>query len=448
MTQSLADAIAQSGDPVELIRNSQAPPFIFPVKPEYSNWRSEQQAWEKTCALLDQSHHMADFFVTGPDALKFISGLAVNTFENFAVDKAKQFIAVNPDGYIIGDGILFYLAEESFDIVGLGPTIDWVQYNAEKSELDFKWERDDNSIARKGDPKLFRYELQGPNALKIVEKLTGGNVPDVKFFSMGRFNIAGMELQGLRHGMAGQPGFEFFGPYSEGEKVRSAILEAGEELGLVQVGAKGYSSANLESGWVPSPFAAIYSDSMKEYREWLPATGAGSLGGSYVSDDIEDYYVTPYDLGYAHAVAFDHDFIGREALEKLAENPPRKKVTLEWNADDVAAALQSLFEDGLPAKYIDLPKSRYAQHHMDAVQVDGRTVGISFDVGYAVNPQAFLSLAAIELEYAEPGTQVTVLWGENPNTSKPQVEPHRQVEMRATVHPVPYSREAREQYRK
>ena len=54
---------------------------------------------------------------------------------------------------------------------------------------------------------------------------------------------------------------------------------------------------------------------MKPYREWLPADGyegSGSIGGSFVSDRIEDYYLTPYDLGYGPFVKFDHDFVGRD----------------------------------------------------------------------------------------------------------------------------------------
>ena len=85
------------------------------------------------------------------------------------------------------------------------------------------------------------------------------------------------------------------------------------------VGGRAYSSNTLESGWIPSPLPAVYSgDSTRAYRKWAPATGYeanASIGGSFYSDDIEDYYFTPWDLGYGHIVKFDHDFIGREALE-------------------------------------------------------------------------------------------------------------------------------------
>jgi glycine cleavage system aminomethyltransferase T len=246
--------------------------------------------------------------------------------------------------------------------------------------------------------------------------------------------------------MAGQPGFELFGPWAEGDAIRAAILEAGADLGITQVGSMAYSSANLESAWVPSPVPAIFSgDGMDAYRAWLPAARAGSIAGSVDSPDIEDYYVTPWDLGYERSVNFDHEFIGKAALEKMAAT--RAKVTLVWDEEDVAAAIGSLFQDGLPAKYIALPKARYGFFQVDKVLLDGVQVGISHDCGYMVNEQTFASLASIDLAYATPGTKVTVLWGENPNSRKPAVEPHRQVEIRATVAPAPFSAEARENYR-
>src|SRR5262249_15513743 len=107
--ESLEAALARVGSPVDLLRNATARPYTFPVAPEFSNWRSEQQAWRETCALLDQSHHMADLFVRGPDALRLFGDLGVNNVSRFRPETAKQFVAVNHDGHLIGDGILFYL---------------------------------------------------------------------------------------------------------------------------------------------------------------------------------------------------------------------------------------------------------------------------------------------------------------------------------------------------
>ncbi|GHE80297.1 glycine cleavage system protein T [Amycolatopsis deserti] len=447
--ESLEAAIQRVGSPVELLRNSHVRPITFPVAPEFTNWRSEQQAWRTSCALLDQSHHMTDLYLSGTDALRLLSDFGVNTFKNFTPGKAKQYVAVNADGYFIGDAILFHLEEELFDVVGHPTVINWLQYNAETGDYDVTIERDENSYDRPaGPPKIYRYELQGPTAKPLMEKLTGEPLPDVKFFNMADFTIAGHRVRALRHGMAGQPGFELFGPWSEGEDVLAAILEAGKEFDLVRAGAKAYSTANLESGWIPTAVPAIFGPEMRGYREWLGATSLGSLGGSMDSADITDYYVTPYDIGYGRTVKFDHDFHGREALERIAGNPARTKVTLVWNPEDVAAAVRSLYEPGVPAKYLEMPKARYAFFQVDKVLHDGKPIGLSLDLGYIVNEQDFVSLATVDSEFATPGTEVTVLWGEEPNSAKPAVERHRQVEIRATVAPAPYVQEVRDSYRK
>jgi len=450
-SESLAAALARADSPVELLRNLSFPPSTFPVKPEFTNWRSEQRSWVETCALLDQSHHMTDLFIDGPDALRLLSDVGVNTFANFGVGKAKQFVAVNPEGYLIGDAILFHLEEESFDLVGHPMVIDWVTFNVERGDYKVTVERDDNSAVRtSAPPRLYRYELQGPTAAALIEQVSAAPLPDVKFFNMAEFTIAGRRVRGLRHGMAGQPGFELFGPWEDGDAVLSALLEAGKDHGLVRVGAKAYSTANLESGWVPAPLPALFSDDplLQEYREWLPVEKVGSIGGSLDSADIRDYYLTPYDIGYGKTVKFDHEFVGREALERMAAGTPsRTKVTLVWNADDVTAAIGSLYQPGPGAKYIDMPKARYATHHEDKVLKDGRPVGISLDCGYLANERVMVSLAALETEYAEPGTEVTVVWGEQPVSAKPAVEEHRQVEIRATVAPAPFVDFARENYR-
>nr|WP_274637257.1 aminomethyl transferase family protein [Microbacterium bovistercoris] len=451
MPESLSDALAEAASPVDLLRNAQSRPTIFPVTPEFTNWRSEQLAWRDSVALLDQSHHMTDLFISGPDALTLLRDVGVNSFANFGVDKAKQFVAVNHEGYLIGDAILFHLEEDVYDLVGWFMVLDWVQFIGETGDYDVTFERDANSLMRApgANPTLYRYEVQGPQALALMEKLTSGPVPPTKFFHMATFTIDGLAVRSLRHGMAGQPGFELFGPWEEGEAVRDAIIRDGEEFGLVLVGSRAYSSANLESAWVPSPLPAIFSgERMAEYREWLPANRAGSLAGSFASDDIEDYYLTPYDLGYGRSVAFDHDFIGRAALERHAAGPVRTKVTLVWNAEDVAAIQRSMYEPGLPAKYLEFPKSRYGVYQVDRVLADGTDVGVSHDVGYITGEQVFVSLASVDAAHAQPGTEVVVLWGEEPNSRKPAVERHRQVEVRATVAPAPYSSFARENYRK
>ena len=234
--KSLEDALKAAASPVEMLRNSQIGPYAFPVVPsEFTNWREEQRSWRESCALFDQSHHMTDLYIEGSDALRLLSDLGINTFKNFSVDKAKQFVACNYDGYVIGDAILFHLAENKFNLVGRPPAINWVQFHCETGDYDARVTRDERSAANKGSRLSYRYQVQGPNAGAVIEKATGAPQPDIKFFNMQTLTIGGCKVRALRHGMVGQPGWELFGPWSEGEKVRDALLAAGLPLQLAGI---------------------------------------------------------------------------------------------------------------------------------------------------------------------------------------------------------------------
>jgi vanillate/3-O-methylgallate O-demethylase len=449
---SLEEKLQAAKSAVEMARNSQIGPYVYPAVPsEFSNWREEQVAWRETSALFDQSHHMTDLYVEGPDVIRLLSDLGVNTFANAAVNKAKQFVACNHDGYVIGDGILFFLDENRVSLVGRPSAHNWVQYHAETGGYDVTVERDERTAVNPtGRRKLYRFQVQGPTALDVLAKATGGPLPEIKFFNMGELTIAGHKVRALHHGMSGAPGLELFGPWEEREDVRAAIVEAGQEFGLRQVGSRVYATNTLESGWIPCPLPAIFTgDELKAYREWLPADGyegTGSLGGSYYSDEITDYYLTPHDLGYWPFVKFDHEFVGRQALEEMGDEPKRRKVTLAWNGEDVAQAIGTQFEKGDPVKYIDIPLSNYSTWPYDKVLRDGELVGISSFSGYSYNERSYLSLAMIDVD-VEVGAEVTLVWGEEGGgSSKPVVERHRQAEIRAIVSPCPYSEVVRSTY--
>src|SRR5690606_24635492 len=146
------------------------------------------------------------------------------------------------------------------NLVGRPSVHNWVQYHCETGGYDVTLERDERTVARSGPivRKAYRYQVQGPRAIDLIAKVTGAKVPEVRFFNMTTFTIAGRTVRALRHGMVGQPGFELFGPWEDGEAVKAAIVAAGPEFGLRQSGSRTYSSNTLESGWIPSPLPAIY----------------------------------------------------------------------------------------------------------------------------------------------------------------------------------------------
>ena len=449
---TLQDKIDSVGDPLQMLRNAPAGPYQFPIKAEFTNWRDEQEAWRNGAVLFDQSYHMTDLYVEGPDTKRLCEFLAVNSMANWRRDVAKQFVHCNEDGHIVGDAIIFVLEENKANIVNKPMNANWVMYHAEKHGFDVEFDLDARALDNTGRRKGYRFEVQGPNAWGILEKLNGGPIEGFKFFGMGEINITGRRVRALRHGMAGAAGLELFGPFEDYDLIRDAILQAGEAEGLLAAGSKTYSTVAHESGWFPSPLPAIYTgDGLADYRRWLPADSLEanlSLGGSFIGKTVEDYYLTPYDIGYGHIVKFDHDFIGRDALEKKAGEPHRHKRTLRWAKEDVVKIFASMLGEGDRYKFLDMPASHYATCPYDEVRLNGGVVGISHYPVYTANVRGWISLALLDQEAAEPGTEVTLTWGEpDGGSGKPTVEHHVQTDVRCIVEPCPISVTARDSYK-
>jgi vanillate/3-O-methylgallate O-demethylase len=368
---------------------------------------------------------------------------------------AKQFVAVSPEGGVIGDGILFHLARDEFVFVGRAPIADYLEFKGSKGyTVDIR--RDERSPSRPyGKPvkrDVWRFQIQGPKAWQVIEKLNGAPVEQVKFFRMGYMNIGGERVRTLRHGMAGAPGLEIWGPYESHEKIRNTILEAGAEFGIEMCGSRAYSSNTLESGWIPSPLPAIYtSPGLRDFREWLRPDSyeaVNAIAGSFVSDNIEDYYTNPFELGYGSFIKNDHDFIGRDALAAMDPAVQRRKITLAWDPEDLAKLLASPADPVGPGyQFFDVPNANYGSSNFDSIlDADDNIVGVSMFTGYSANERRALSLGTANPD-VPIGAEVRVLWGEpNGGSRKTTVQPHKQLAVRAIVSPTPYSTVARDTY--
>ncbi|WP_196260023.1 vanillate/3-O-methylgallate O-demethylase [Pelagibacterium limicola] len=455
---SLADIMKENPDIVDRLRNSKIGMYVYPVvAPEFQNWRNEQWAWRNSAVLFDQSHHMDELIVEGPDAEKFLAYHGINSFANFGLNRAKHYVPVTPAGHVIGDHIIFREREDKFVLVGRAPTSNWLMFCASYGKWNVRIKHDPRSNSRpEGERVLrthYRYQIQGPEAYKIFEKMNRGPIPDIKFFHVDWINIGSKKVQALRHGMSGAPGLEIWGPYEDKNYILSAILDAAKEanVDIVRCGSRAYSTNTLESGWIPSPLPGIYTGDgmLAAYREWLGADSyeaSGAIGGSFVSNNIEDYYVNPFELGYDFYIGWKKDdFIGKAALEKMKTQKNRKKVTFEWNREDVLKVIASAFEQGTPYKWIDFPQPNYASSSADMVMADGKMVGMSMFNGYSFNERCVLSLGVVDADVQE-GDILTMLWGEPEPTGKTSTEHHKQTEIRVRVSPTPYAAEARENY--
>ncbi|WP_219894259.1 aminomethyl transferase family protein [Aquisediminimonas profunda] len=464
---SLQSVLDLADTPLSYLRSSKAtrrdnriwqPKLIMPQVPyEFTDWEHEQRAWRESVALFDQSHHMQAVIISGPDAKKFLSHMACNNLANANPGRAFQIVCVAPDGRLVGDGILLQLEENTF--AATGPFIlNWLAYHAQVLDFEVTSHIDGRSpvYANGFDHSRpeCRYQLQGPRAWALLEKLNGGVIADVPFFHLTEISVAGHRMKALRHGMAGTPGLEIWGDWNAREVIRDAILKVGEEFGIAEVGAAAYITSAVESGWVQGVLPAIYTaEHLRAYREWMPADdleGLIRITGSQKRDRLEDYYRTPFDLGYGRLVHFDHEFVGRDALRERASGPKLQKVTLAWDPDDTANLFREMLTPGgRNVKFLHLPTmSDKIDLQYFELTAQGRSIGTAHSTAYLATERTMLTLSLVD-EAVQIGNEVLLHWGEaGGGFSGHQSETTDTIPIRTTVSPAPYSRVAREEYRK
>lgn len=395
-------------------------------EPEYTDWLDESMSWKKTCYIGDWSF-MWERKYTGKDVLEFFSKYTVNSFEKFAIGQAKHAIHTNVDGKVIHEGILSRIGEDEYVLFGRGSFL-MDYYLTKESTLDVHSEVLD----------LFVLQVSGPTALQTAERATGQSLKDVKFMHSVPARVGNSDVRVLRQGMAGNIGFEFQGPREQIQEVRNEILAAGEKFGIRELGGRAVFINHLEACFptiITDYLPAIFGDDMSEYREQFlanlpPASRTFNITGSFASDDFADYYRSPIELGWSRTVNFNHNFVGRAALEREKENPSRVIRTLVWNAEDVQDVHNSYFGKGEPYRFMDMPRDQRGFAWNDRVIRGSQTVGIATSRGYSYHFREMLSLAVMDVGHSEIGTEVEVVWGE-PGT--------RQKLVRAHVAPAPYA---------
>ena len=191
---SLSAKIESHGNAVDMLRNSQIGMYVYPVvAPEYTNWRNEQAAWRKSAVLFDQTHHMDELIVEGPDAEAFLAYVGINAFGNFNLNRAKHFVPVTPAGHVIGDMIILRERMDKFILVGRAPTANWVKFQAAIGTWKVRLFHDPRSNSRPDGERVlrthYRFQIQGPDAPAIFEKINGGPVADIPFFHVDWINV-------------------------------------------------------------------------------------------------------------------------------------------------------------------------------------------------------------------------------------------------------------------
>ena len=391
---------------------------------EFDGWEPESMSWKTGCYIhAGLSGWQLNF--DGPEVLEFWASISVNSFEKFPIGSMKHAVMCTEEGLIASHAILQRNDERELRLFAAG--LPWAEYRASQTKYQVK--------ARPVPGYL--HQVAGPNSLATLERATGESLRDIAFLRFRKAKIDGLTVEVGRIGMSGNLAYEVRGPLADGPRVYDTIYRAGQGLGIQRLGWRAYFVNHIEGGF-PQAGWTFFTAAIEDAKFRERAGRSVRITGSVDPSNMRARYRTPVEVGWQRSVRFDHDFIGRKALEREMADPRRTIATLRWNAEDVTDIYASLLRQGESYKPIDLPTTpswhRGFFAHADHILKDGRGVGFSSGTIYSTYFRQVLSMATIDVEHAKIGTEIIVQWGDHERRIK---------DVRATVERFPYLSEGR-----
>ena len=286
--------------------------------------------------------------ITGPDAYKFIQLITPRDLSKLSIGQCKYVLIVNERGGIINDPVLLRLGENHFWLsLADSDVLLWSQGVAVNSKLKVNI----------SEPDVSPLQLQGPTSKKIMIKLFGEDIKDLKYYWFREYKLNGIPLIVSRTGWSSEFGYEIFlRDGSKGNELYEKIMEAGKEHGL----EPGHTSSirRIEGGML-----------------------------SYHAD--ADINTNPFELGLDRLVYLDSkiDFIGKDSLKKIKKDGiKRKQIGLE-----------------LQCKPLTGPNTKFWP-----ISIDGRKIGKVTSAVYSPRLKKNIALAMVEIDHSEIGNIMIV----------------------------------------
>lgn len=395
---------------------------------EFTDWRDETISWKKTCYLHAGLNPADTMILRGPDVIEFLSRVCATNFTKFPVGMIKHGLMCNDQGKIIQDGVLIRTGEEEVTTYWMVPVLNYALESGKYGKFNVELEYVTG--------KVFLFQIGGPVSIDVIEAACGESLRDLKFLRCMDATIAGKPVRICRIGMTGTLAYEVHGAIEDAHSVYNAIYEAGQPLGIRRLGSHCYPMNHAENGF---PQFAVHflvprceDKDLTNYMNSAPGMDFWAmfdnvpkqLQGS-AANDINHYYHDPYEFGWGKMIKFDHEFVGKEALEKIAAEDKRRMVSLEWNAEDIADVFASQFRDEEPYKFIETPTDMnfwpdfgFNFFHDKVINEKGETIGISFGRQNSAYFHRMISICCLDTAYTEIGTDVTVVWGDHGSRQK------------------------------
>jgi aminomethyltransferase len=262
--------------------------WLMPV--QYAGILEEHRAVRERAALFDLSH-MGELIVEGDDAGDALAAALVTDPRTLAVGRAQYSMIVAPDGGVIDDLIVYRLGPERFLVVANAGNAAVVSDELAGRLAGWRAVLDDQSLA------TSLVAIQGPRAAEVLAPLTDVDLSTLKYYAIAEGQVAGVPAHVARTGYTGEDGFEVFVDWARGPEVWEALAAAGKDAGVVPAGLGARDTLRLEAGM------PLYGNEL-------------------------DRETNPFDAGLGRVVKLEKpgDFVGREALARIAKDGPEKRL--------------------------------------------------------------------------------------------------------------------------
>jgi len=262
--------------------------WLMPV--QYTGILDEHRAVRERAGLFDLSH-MGELFVEGDDAGDALAAALISDPRTLAVGRAQYSMICAPDGGVIDDLIVYRLGPERFLVVANASNAPTVSDELARRLGGWRAVLDDRSLA------TSLVAIQGPAAAGVLGPLTDLDLAALRYYAIGEGHVAGIPAMVARTGYTGEDGFEVFVDWDRGPEIWTALAEAGKAANVIACGLGARDTLRLEAGM------PLYGNEL-------------------------DRATNPFDAGLGRVVKLEKpgDFVGREALARVARDGPAKQL--------------------------------------------------------------------------------------------------------------------------
>lgn len=293
--------------------------------------------------------HMGQVAITGPDTVAFLDHIVTSNIADLDEGQSKYGLLLHDHGGVIDDVFVYRLDNHYMMVINADnrdKDIAHMRAHADNFDVELEDLSDDT----------YMLAVQGPNALRLLGKLTEHDLATVERFSAAHVELAGVPMVVGRTGYTGEDGVELYFGDEHAHDVWNTLLETGEEhdIETAPIGLAARDSLRFEPGF------ALY--------------------GHEISDEIN-----PIEARLSWAIDFDKDFVGKESLLQIrGDGPQRKLITFV------------LTDKGVP------------REGYPVLNAGGETIGVVVTGMYAPTADAYAGNALVDADYAATDTPIQI----------------------------------------